>query len=142
MANDEKRWSEQLAHGVTLAAGTMSDDDLKRLYYGAWERVKELFDVLEPVLLEQIARVVREHIPDATRLVLEPTDQGGPGWVLSCSGACVHTTSGRIHPDDGRGDALHDDDRLHPLLSDFGEFVPSDDHDSFNLELPVTVRRT
>lgn len=87
-----------------------------------WKRVNEAYAALEPIVVEQIARRMHTHVADATALLLEPSDQGGPGWVLN---ATILTDGSRLAPEDPRTDEVGDDDDLQVLLRDFGEFVSS-----------------
>lgn len=133
---EEERWSALVAEAIALGAANASDARLEEVYKLGWERVRESYALLEPVLYEKIARAVREHVPEATALLLEATDQGGPGWVLRH----VKTPNGPL--DDERADALHDVDHLWSLLSDLGEFVSNETQpDPYELELPVTLPR-
>jgi len=88
-----------------------------------WKRVKEAFDALEPIVLELITRRVRAHVSDAKAILLEPSDQGGSGWVFQST---VLSDGSRLGADDPRIDELSDDDELTGLLLDFGEFVSSE----------------
>lgn len=95
-------------------------EQLEAAYEVGWEGVRQAMRLLEPINLELIARRVRAHEPDATVVPIEPTDQGGPGWVYG-----------------GRNDDLSDDDDLSTLLRDLGEFLSSEDHPSQDLQLPA-----
>jgi hypothetical protein len=104
---------------------TIKDVDEERLCERAaagWKRISEAYAALEPVVIERIARRVRAHVADATALLLEPSDQGGPGWVLN---ATILADGSRLAFEDSRTDELGDDDDLQVLLVDFGEFASS-----------------
>jgi hypothetical protein len=88
-----------------------------------WDRVKEALEAVGPIVCERVTRRVRAHVPDAAKLLLEPSDQGGGGWVLQ---ATLLADGSRLSVDDPRGDALSDDDELSILLLDFGELVSSE----------------
>lgn len=88
-----------------------------------WQHVKEAFDALEPIVLDQIRHRVRAHVREAISIMLEPSDQGGPGWVLHST---ILRDGFRLGVDDPRTDELNDDDELSVLLLEFGEFVSSE----------------
>lgn len=87
-----------------------------------WKQVNETYASLQPIVVEQIAQRVHAYVAEATALLLEPSDQGGPGWVLN---ATILADGSRLAPEDLRTDELDDDDDLQVLLRDFGEFVSS-----------------
>jgi hypothetical protein len=99
----------------------VDEERLRERAAAGWKRVNEAYAALEPVVVERIARRVRAHVADATALLLEPSDQGGPGWVLYAT----ILADGSRPPTEDRTDELGDDDDLQVLLSDFGEFVSS-----------------
>lgn len=92
--------------------------ELAKRYDEGWRDVHAAMRALEPLHRAYVARVARCYDPDLTAIPVEPTDQGGPGWVY------------------GGDDAdLNDDSILAMLLSDYGEFKSSDDHDAHDLQL-------
>lgn len=102
-------------------------EQLEAAYETGWENVRAIMRTLEPVLHELIAREVREFEPDAIAVWIEPTDQGGSGWVFGS----VKLRDGSY--DDGR----HDSDALDGYLSDLGEFMSSEDHPAQDFLLPA-----
>lgn len=100
----------------------VDEERLRERATAGWKRVNEAYAALEPIVVERIARRVHAHVADAKALLLEPSDQGGSGWVLD---ATVLADSSRLAPEDLRADELSDDDDLQVLLLDFGEFVSS-----------------
>jgi hypothetical protein len=114
----------------------VDDDALAERETAAWSRVDAWRNAVELVMLERIARLVRTHIPDAVALRLEPTDQGGRGWVLAPDPAVLSDGS-TLDGADARVDALADEDELNRLLSDLGECINSDTEPApYRLELP------
>jgi hypothetical protein len=110
-------------------------EQLKAAYDTGWADVRAAMAMLEPIHLELIARRVRAHVPDATAIAIEATDQGGPGWVLTGAVERVVTLADGSKRDDI--DDLHDDDELTVLLSDLGAFMSSLDHPAQDLQLPA-----
>lgn len=85
--------------------------ELRTEHKAAWEVANAALRAVEPLHNAMIARLVRKYEPAATSIAIEPTDQGGPGWVYA-----------------GDNDDVRDDDELSMLLSDLGEFLSSEDH--------------
>jgi hypothetical protein len=108
----------------------MDEEALAGLYSSHWELIRKAYALAEPVLHELIARRVREVVPDATAVWIEPTDQGGPGWVC---GYRVRSPGGET--DDT--DALSDDDTLSDHFTDLGEFFSSESNPAQFFELPA-----
>jgi hypothetical protein len=108
----------------------MDEEALGGLYSSYWELIRKAYALAEPVLHELIARRVREVVPDATAVWIEPTDQGGPGWVF---GTKVRTPAGDV---DGT-DALRDDDTLSDHFTDLGEFFSSESNPDQFFDLPT-----
>jgi hypothetical protein len=104
---------------------TPPDDEtrLREREADGWQRVKEAMEALEPIVLERITRRVRAHAADAKAIFLEPSDQGGPGWVLEST---ILSDGSPLNANDALVDQLGDADELTILLLDFGEFVSSE----------------
>jgi hypothetical protein len=113
----EQQIREALAEQERLRTlDALDTDNLRERYDRAWKAVQGAMQDVEPILYTLIARRVRAVEPDATCVAIEPTDQGGPGWVYG-------------------GDLadLADDDYLAILLRDLGEFMSSEDHPAQDL---------
>lgn len=90
-----------------------------------WTRYRTLVhDEIKPALVRAISIQVRKYVPEAAVLEMEASDQGGDSWVLR---GVKFADGTRLHPEDGRGDGLHDDDTLTVMLMDYGIVEPSSD---------------
>lgn len=117
----EQQVEEALAESaVARALAIQRREQLDAAYEVGWNAVREARRALEPICLELIAREVRASDPTAIAVAIDATDQGGPGWVYA-----------------GDNDALRDNDQLAMFLSDFGEFMSSEDHPAQDLQLPL-----
>lgn len=104
----------------------MDADELEEAYAEGWVAVHAAKRRLEPLHHAKIVRAVREVVPGATAISIEPTDQGGDGWVLCCAVERIVRLADGSHRDDV--DGLHDSDELAVLLSDLGFFMSSENH--------------
>lgn len=137
MANERAQQMQEAAQRAEAERtyAIQRTEQLEAAYKTGWANVHALMQTLEPFLHELIARRVRAVVPDATAIAIEPTDQGGPGWVLSNAVERLVTLADGSTRDDV--DELRDDDTLTSLLYDLGEFMSSEDHPAQDLLLPA-----
>jgi hypothetical protein len=87
------------------------------------ERVAEAIAALEPIIVRCIASRVRHYVPDCRSVLVEPTDQGGPGWTLQ---AVVLPNGVRVAAESQVASDVCLDPALMALLIEFGRFKDSE----------------
>lgn len=89
-----------------------------------WDRYLAWRQQMEKLMVRKIAEIVRGHVPGATAIRLDASDQGGDGWTFGGGARApnLSSTYSNGFPE------LHDDDDLSILLSDLGLFLPNSDN--------------